>query len=218
MTRSDGIQAVVLPVALFPPHAWFVLGQRTGAVVCIHETYVKQSLRNRLALCGGQGPFNLSLPVHRRNAGNHPCVSDIRFSDRVHPGGLLKTLRTNYGKAPYFDHLAPDLEHWANTHLRPGALLVDAALASTRWTCEWLGWNHPEVSTSYIESSPDVCDMRPKSAWNGCGTDRYPQVFEDRLGYVDQRSILDVVFHVGPEATTLPSRHGNNLIASSDPA
>lgn len=215
MTRNGGMQRVVLPVSVFPPHAWFVLGQREKSVVCIHETYVKQSLRNRMALCGGQGPFNLSLPVHRRNAGHHPCVRDIRFSARVHPGVFLKTLRTNYGKAPYFEHVAPDIEAWAETHLKPGALLVDAALASTQWTCEWLGWKHPEVSTAYIESGPQVLDMRPKSAWKDLGTERYPQVFEDRLGFVGERSILDVVFHVGPEAATLPSRHGNNHIASA---
>ena len=43
-------------------------------------------------------------------------------------------------------------------------------------------------------------DWRVKGAWRDVSTAPYPQVFEDRLGFVAGRSILDVVFHLGPEA------------------
>ena len=57
---------------------------------------------------------------------------------------------------------------------------------------------HPPVTQRYHEHVPH--DHRPKSAWRGLATPTYPQVFEDRLGFVAGRSILDVLFHVGPEA------------------
>ena len=202
MSQPTGL----LPAATFPPLAWFHRAQRSGVEVCVHEHYVKQSLRNRVALVGPEGPFDLSLPVHRRGASTRN-IRDVLFTDRVEPKAFLRVLQTNCGRAPFFDHLLPEVEAWAHEHLVPGAPLLEASLASTRWACHWLGMAHPPVTQRYHEHVPH--DHRHKSAWRGLATPTYPQVFEDRLGFVAGRSILDVLFHVGPEAALLPSRHGN---------
>ena len=103
--------------------------------MCVHEHFVKQSLRNRVALVNTQGPIDVSLPVHRRGAATR-LVKDIVFTDAVDPGMLLKVLRTNCGRAPFFDHYFPDIEVWAEDHLHPGSSWLEAALASTVWSCE----------------------------------------------------------------------------------
>jgi len=74
--------------------------------------------------------------------------------------------------------------------------------------CTWLGQDHPKLTSSYLTGEPGK-DWRQKKLWRSASTAPYPQVFEDRLGFVGGRSILDVVFHLGPEAASLPSRHGD---------
>ena len=207
----------LLPCAVFPPWAWFQWANHPESRVCVHEHFVKQSLRNRVALAGARGPFDLSLPVHRRHADSR-CIADIRFTDRVNPGLLLKPLQTNCGSAPFFEHYFPEVVAWAEVHLRPNHALVDAALASTEWACGLLGMPHPLLTTTYEAAATGMRDCRPKVAWRGLETPRYPQVFEDRLGFVHNRSILDVVFHLGPETSTLPSRHGNTPPPANRPA
>ncbi|HAY56166.1 MAG TPA: hypothetical protein DCX49_01940, partial [Flavobacteriales bacterium] len=140
----------LLPAATFPPLAWFHRAQRSGVEVCVHEHYVKQSLRNRVALVGPEGPFDLSLPVHRRGASTR-SIRDVLFTDRVEPNAFLRVLQTNCGRAPFFDHLLPEVEAWAHEHLVPGAPLLEASLASTRWACHWLGMTHPPVTQTYHE-------------------------------------------------------------------
>ena len=187
---------------------WFHVAQENGATVCVHEHFVKQSLRNRVALVNTQGPIDVSLPVHRRGAASR-SVKDIVFTDAVRPGMLLKVLSTNCGRAPFFEHYFPDLEAWADDHLQPGNSWLEAALASTAWSCEMMGMPHPSVSSQF-EQGEAWDDWRVKARWKNVTSERYPQVFEDRLGFVAGRSILDVLFHLGPEAATLPSWHGNH--------
>ena len=208
---AQATRPALLPAATFPPFRWFELAQRDAAIVCAHEHYIKQSLRNRVFLVSGQGPVAITLPVHRRNAQSR-CVTDIVFTDRIAPGMLLKGLQTHCGRTPYFDHYFPEIEAWATSHLLPEKSWLDAAIASTQWACEAMGFAHPERSSAYIEGTHHD-DWRPKSRWQHVDTVRYPQVFEDRLGFVQGRSILDVLFHLGPEAAFLTSRHGNDDLA-----
>lgn len=204
-------QPALLPAATFPPFRWFELAQRPASAVCVHEHYVKQSLRNRVFLVSGQGPVAITFPVKRRNAQTR-CVKDILFTDRIAPGMLLKGLQTHCGRTPYFDHYFPEIEHWAHTHLLPGNSWLDAAIASTHWACDAMGSVHPECTSAYFDGTAHE-DWRPKAKWHHTDTDRYPQVFEDRHGFVQGRSILDVLFHLGPEAAYLTSPHGIDDLA-----
>lgn len=220
MESDDAIGEVsppraLLPLAVFPPMQWFEAAQVPGSQVCVHEHYIKQSLRNRLALSGPQGGFDHVLPVHRRGAESRG-IQDIRFTERVNPRQLMKVLQTNYGKAPYFLHIAPEIEAWSQAHLVPGGTLMTAALSSTEWACQWLDCPHPPTTTHYHPSA--ALDLRPKSAWPSPGGHPYPQAFADRHGFVGGRSILDVLFHLGPEASSLPSHHGYNDLAPDAPS
>ena len=196
----------LLPAATFPPMTWFRLASLPNATVCVSENFVKQSLRNRVALVNTQGPIEVSLPVHRRRAASRSS-KDVMFTAAVKPTLLLKVIRTNCGRAPFFDHYFPDIEDWAQRHLNPGQPWLDAALASTKWSCDMLGIEHPLSSTKF-DNGEAWDDWRNKARWKHVDRHRYPQVFEDRLGFVPGRSILDVLFHLGPEASTLHSQHG----------
>ena len=204
--KMSGARAI-LPAALFPPAAWFDVAQKPDTLVCQHEHYVKQSLRNRIALVQSQGPCFVTVPVHRRGAASRG-LHDILFTDKVHPDLLLKPRQTYCGSAPFFEHYIDNVERWSHDHLRPGGSWLEAALASTALACEWLGRDHPRLTSSYLTVDHGK-DWRQKRLWRIASTAPYPQVFEDRLGFVEGRSILDVVFHLGPEAASLPSRHGD---------
>ena len=157
-----------------------------------------------------KAPFDVSLPVHRRGAATR-SVKDIVFTDAVSPGMLLKVLQHQLRTRPFFRPLFPG--HRSLGRRPPAsraALGWRLHLASTAWGCEMMGMSHPSVSTQF-EQGEAWDDWRDKARLEKRGTsERYPQVFEDRLGFVEGRSILDVLFHLGPEAATLPSRHGNH--------
>ena len=155
-----------------------------------------------------KAPRTVTLPC--TVAAPQASVQDIVFTDAVHPELLLKVLRTNCGRAPFFEHYFPDIEDWAHRHLKAGQSWLDAALACNGHVTRWA---RRHACADAYESGDNWDDWRPKSRWKNVDTPRYPQVFEDRLGFVPDGPVLDVLFHLGPEASSLPSRHGNHDVA-----
>jgi hypothetical protein len=113
-----------------------------------------------------------------------------------------KTITSCYNKSPWFDHYRDDL---ARLYERNFEFLVDWNLECFRWITDKLAMNITwELSESYRENykEDEFTDLRNEllpASINQKFPDvkRYPQVFEDRFGFVPNLSILDMLFCVG---------------------
>jgi hypothetical protein len=190
---------MVLPLCPFPPIAWFHIAYGGyGAVVDVHENYVKQSIRNRIILANSNGRWELTLPVNRRSA-NSRLLEDIVFTDQMSPQFLIKHLKTAYGSAPFYEHFENTLFTLIKKYGNPNQSLLEFNLQTLAWIKEELGVREVEFSNEYINT--DQRDLRIKGVFSDELWDYkpYPQVFEDRNGFISGLSILDALFHGGPE-------------------
>jgi hypothetical protein len=190
---------MVLPLCPFPPIAWFHIAYGGyGAVVDVHENYVKQSIRNRIILANSNGRWELTLPVNRRSA-NSRLLEDIVFTDQMSPQFLIKHLKTAYGSAPFYEHFEDTLFTLIKKYGNPNQSLLEFNLQTLAWIKEELGVREVEFSNEYINT--DQRDLRIKGVFSDELWDYkpYPQVFEDRNGFISGLSILDALFHGGPE-------------------
>ena len=180
---------------------------------------MKQTMRNRMRLSNAQGEMMLTLPVHRRTASSR-ALSDIRFTEDISPTILMRHLRTGYGAAPYFEHFEDSLIQFFDTYAKPGLPLLDFNLGSLRWLEDEFGLKSVASSSNFMRHSEikhPSKDLRTKDSFtSGNWTfERYPQVFEDRNDFIGGCSVLDGIFHGGPEVknwwmkkvTQLSSRH-----------
>lgn len=215
---------IVLPSCPFPSLAWCQIAYNSDAsngevVVDIHENFVKQTIRNRILLSNAQGEMNISLPVHRRNALSR-SLSDILFTDAMSPTVLMRHLKTGYGAAPFFEHYEDSLSEFLETNGKPGMSLIDFNMGSLRWIEDELDISSVKSSSKYIkhlEIEHPEQDLRIKGSFSSkCWSyKKYPQVFEDRNVFVSGCSVLDGMFHGGPDVknwwnkkvTRLSSRH-----------
>ena len=190
---------MTIPCCPFPPLSWYHLAYCKGAVIDIHENFVKQSIRNRILLVNSQGTWDLTLPVHRRNADSR-LIKDIVFTDQMDPNFLVKNIKTAYGSAPFYEHFEETLIKLFEDYGNPGQSLLAFNIATIKWVEEELGIEGVVKSESYIDSEEN--DYRKKGLLlsDKWGYTPYPQVFEDRNGFIAGRSILDAIFHGGPEA------------------
>ena len=192
---------MVLPCCPFPPLSWYYVAycSSSPAVIDVNENYVKQSIRNRILLANSNGVWDFTLPVHRRNAESR-LIKDIVFTDQMDPTFLLKNIRTAYGSSPFYEHFENTLIDLFSINGNPGQSLLDFNLNSIKWIEDELGLEPISLSKNYIECSEN--DFRVKNALIGdkWSQNSYPQVFEDRNGFIKGRSILDAIFHGGPEA------------------
>ena len=170
-----------------------------------HDSYLKQSYRNRCLIMGPNGVMALSIPVIHTH-GVKPLLKDIRI-DYDSPWNKIhwKSLVASYASSPFFEYLADEL---APFYEKKFTFLLDLNIELTEFSLEQVGKVLPirrsdrfkEIADDqdpryFIHPKKDQADLDP-----GFQPEAYQQVFSDRLGFQSNLSILDLIFNVGPDA------------------
>jgi len=200
---------LLLSTAYFPPVEYFVyLMHHQKVTVDLHETYPKQTWRNRCLITGGNGSVVLSVPVHKPN-GNNTRTRDVTISDH-YPWrqNHWKTIHSAYRNAPYFIYYADLAEKLILQD--KSELLADLNRNILDTMVEEFGLTAAiGYSDSFIRETSGCLDLRfsisPKARDRQSIPELifepYYQVFEGRWGFVPNTSILDLIFNLGPDAT-----------------
>lgn len=192
---------MLLETRYFPSISWCAAvwpEQKAGLDAAEH--YQKGGMRNRCHIAGPNGLQRLSIPLEKGKHQQTP-IRDVRIStaepwQRQH----WRSIRTAYGNAPYFEHYADEVARFFE---RPFIFLFDLNLEITDWVMrkKW-GWPGEWVlQNTYIQQGEwrEGQDLR-----NGAftaGFRPYPQVFEERHGFLPDLSVLDLLFCCGKTGT-----------------
>ena len=177
-----------LPLLPFPPLLWWRAAADPVALLDRDALFVKQSPRNRISLVNANGLQRFTVPVHRLS-GVKTSQFEVKLVDDGWTRRLLQTLRTCYGSAPYFDHYFESLEAFV---MQPWDQLGSFNEASIAWCAEQLGLAAPAIAASLGGQS----DAFGGAVWD---EPQYIRVFSDRSAFVEGASVLDALFHLGPE-------------------
>lgn len=191
---------VVLPLYCFPDRLWFARYRAADHVLIdLAEHYVKQSYRNRFALMGSHGPFMCTARVHGQQ-GQKIALRNIALVDDEWRRVALRGLRSSYAGSPFWEHYAEIIESiFLSKHER----LVDLNLAALNFLLDGMGMAEKHsFSDHYVELNEEWIDFRMNAEpdHQESHLPPYPQVFEDRHGFVDGLSALDLLLNTGPEA------------------
>lgn len=210
---------LLLSTSCFPPVEYFAYLVHNGkAIIDLHETYPKQTWRNRYMITGGNGPVNLSIPVEKP-LGNHTPTNSIIISKHCEwRQNHWKTIYSAYRNAPYFlyyAHLIEELIFDEKTEK-----LCDFNRTIMENIIKEMQLNVSlEYSDDFMAVSSDKNDRRfsisPKVKDNSNIRLFHPyyQVFEDRYGFIPNASIIDLLFNLGPDAPQYLVQLGTNLVS-----
>jgi hypothetical protein len=156
-----------------------------------------------MMLLGSKGVIQLSIPI----VGGRDCklpYQDISIDYRTDwQGNHFKTLVSLYGNAPWFRHYSHELEEIYNTREEH---LFDWNMLCFQWVLKKLKLGN-EVRIAEIMSDKE--DLLDKTDFylpsNYDKTEKgpflkYAQVFEDKIGFKSNLSILDLILNEGPES------------------
>ncbi|MFT6796498.1 MAG: hypothetical protein ACJART_001640 [Maribacter sp.] len=194
----------ILYPAYFPTIAFFTIFAQSDEIIWETQgNYQKQTFRNRTYICNDRGKHILSIPIsHAGKSKGKQLNLDIKI-DNTYPWQRQhwRTLETAYRTSPYFEFYEDDIKPLYDTEFE---YLMDFNLKTIEIICECLQLEMPRTSTQAfkLDLENDYRHLvRVKNKFQLEQID-YVQVFGDRHGFTPNLSILDLLFNLGPNATT----------------
>lgn len=189
----------IFPTAYFGSIAYFkALCSYDQVIIESHETFPKQTMRNRTVINTANGHLRLSVPVEKPN-GSSSVTHEIKLSNNSKwRAEHWRAIKTAYSSSPYFDHYGMEVEEMINSDK---SNLVEFNTEITTRILKWLELDI-KLSTSSFYTKQDAMDYRNDFKSSESSPSPYIQVF-DSENYNESLSILDAVFCEGPLARNL---------------
>lgn len=177
-----------------------------------HENYIKQTYRNRCTILSANGPMALSIPIE--SAGGKKCpIRDVRIADHgnwrhLHWNALISA----YNSTPFFEYYQDDFRPFYeksykylfdfNEELRDLICrLIDIDTSHVKYTDEFV---------LEIEGEDFRSKISPKVDWKLSDpvfeSVPYYQIFDQRFGFTENLSIVDLLFNMGNESLIVLSK------------
>ena len=198
-----------LTTAFFPPVCYFsVMKNHPQVYIEACESYQKQSYRTRCHIYATGGQEVLQVPVCHDNGMSVP-ISQVRIdytSNWIHRHSLA--IISAYMSSPFFEYYWDDISAILNS--RP-ELLMDLNTRLLTLIADNLSLGTEILQTETFSKEVAGEDFRfsihPKTKYLTTETSRiianqtpYYQVFSAKHGFIPNLSILDLLFHEGPQA------------------
>lgn len=193
----------ILSTTYFGPVQWYQKLHRCDECLLEqHESFCKQTYRNRMMIATANGVQALSIPT---NHDTSLYIRDIRISDHanwrhVHWNALCSA----YGESPFFEYYQDDIRPF---YEKKWEFLFDFNMEITHKMVELLDLRpHLHLTDCYIKDVEGMADfreaIRPKHPLPDSGfmPRPYYQVYRQRHGFLPNLSILDLLFNEGNEA------------------
>ncbi|WP_415326180.1 WbqC family protein [Chryseobacterium sp. MMS23-Vi53] len=193
---------VLLPAFYLPSISWFsvFLNPENEILFEQFESFPKQTYRNRANIYGANGKLSLIIPIAHNGS---RAFKDIEISHREDWRTLhWKSIKTAYQSSPYFEFYEDkfrkifDLkEKYVLDFNLKGLEIVQQILKTEK---------AHSLNKEYIKI-PEEINFRDKFSAklpSEFEMDEYYQTFSDKLGFLKDLSILDLICNKGPESLT----------------
>ena len=170
----------------------------------VSDNYQKQTFRNRTYIYGANGKLGLFIPVIHTHK-YRELFKDVKISYDSNWMNLhLKSLQSAYRSSPYFEYFEDD---FIKLYSEKEKFLADFNIKCIRLISNLLDLDLDyKISGEYVEKTNDIIDLRDLSnarKEKKIDTPKYIQVFESKHGYINNLSILDLLFSEGPNSVSL---------------
>ena len=195
---------ILLHPCYFGPISQFVaLVKAEEMLLEVEDNYQKQTYRNRMYIYGANGKLSLNIPVkHSKATGKRQKYKEVKIENsfnwqKQHWRSLQNVYRTSAFFEFYEDEFQPLYEKKHKFLLDLNLECLDLVL-----NCLDSGF-HYEKTEAYV-THPEKCydgrTLVQAKRKQEISFQPYPQVFQDRFGFLTNLSILDLLFNEGPGA------------------
>ncbi len=167
----------------------------------VEDNYQKQTYRNRTNIYGANGKLTLNVPVHHSHK-NRALYKDVKIANdmdwQLHH---WKSLQSAYKTSPFFEFYEDDIaplfhtkqEHLLEFNFKCLEVILDCLQLDLKF----------DISKEYKKDINEYNDLRylvNARKEKEIHYEPYTQVFSNKHGYINNLSILDLLFNEGTNA------------------
>lgn len=189
---------IIIHPSYFPSISHFVaISQYDLVTFEMDDNFQKQTNRNRMYIYSPNGIQLLNIPIKHNKLG-HQKTKDIKIEtafdwQKQH----FKSLEAAYRSSPFFEYFEDDI---IPIFQKKHTFLMDLNLETMSIVSKCLGLEFDyNETTEYFHQVNDKTDLRHliNGKKDTAVFESYTQVFEEKHGYINNLSILDLLFNEG---------------------
>ena len=186
----------------FPPISHWKFIKSKDLLWSINSRYNKQTLTNRTYIDSANGELMLTVPI-KHSGKNQPRVySDIKLDlSSDWKKNHFKSIKICYQSSPFYEFYEDDIISFFNLDFEN---LYDLNLKSIKMVCNWLKIKMPEdiynEKNKYDYKIQDLTHMSNCKRTSYLKQKKYNQTFETKNGFINDLSVIDLIFNCGPNS------------------
>jgi hypothetical protein len=190
---------VLLHPTYFPSVSNFVaMAQADTITFEVEDNFQKQTNRNRMYIYSPNGMQLLNIPVKHNNEKGRQMFKDVKIEEAFDwQKQHFKSLEAAYRSSPFFEYFEDDIRPiFEKKH----TYMIDLNFEALAIVCDCLGMDlNYGKSTEFFREPKDMSDYRylVNGKKDTLEFESYTQVFGDKHGYINNLSILDLLFNEG---------------------
>jgi len=191
--------ALFLPTYFSPISQYGTLMNFDSITFEVEDNFQKQTYRNRCYIYGANGKQILNIPLSYPKTEGRKKTKDILVEDSNWQTQHYKSLKIAYSHSPFFEFYKDDLQLIFEKKYK---YLLDVTLDSFLFINDALDLakNHV-VSKQYNDSNlNDFRHLASAKSNLSYNFEPYIQMFDDKYGFLENLSILDLLFMEGPNS------------------
>lgn len=198
------MQKLLLHPTYFGSISQFAAMLKAEEVVFENEdNYQKQTYRNRMYIYGANGKLLLNIPIkHTGNKSNHQKYKEVRIENAFPwQDQHWKSLETVYRTSPFFEFYEDEFKP---LYLQKFNFLMDFNYKCLELALECLQTELKfEKTSEFILEPVDITNGRKLVEAKKVHIELQPynQVFQEKFGFINDLSIVDLIFNEGPNAS-----------------
>lgn len=191
---------ILIHPTYFPTVAHFVAVANAETVTFeAADNFQKQTFRNRMYIYGANGKLLLNIPI-KHNKNKQKTLYKITEIENVEnwQNQHWRSIVSAYKSSPFFEYYEDDLR---DLFTQPQTSLYALNIEIFKRLCECIDIDLNIEYTTVFNTTTSLIDCRHlvnSKKETPITLESYTQVFGDKYGYLNNLSILDLLFNEGP--------------------
>ena len=187
----------LLPSAYLAPTSYYsILIKYPNSIIEQYEHFTKQTIRNRCSIYTSNGLLTLSIPKVRKSS-SKTLMKDIQICytepwQKIH----WNTIKSSYNSSPFFEYYMHELYI---IYYKKEKYLLDFNIKAHHLILEFLQIEKSMNLSAKYNSKTELEDLR-QHLFNTNQKIQYDQVFSTKNNFINNLSIIDLIFNLGPES------------------